>query len=242
MADGLGRGRAAIDIELGLVAAVRAQMRGQHAAVGRCRPAAAAPPASPRRRRRRTARRWCGRSSRGCARRFRRRSPARACRRRCAAAPSAIGERIDEARADRLQVEGGAAGDAEPGLHRDRGRREGLVGRRGRRARSGRSTAARAWALASAARAALSARSEVNSPGAAIWRSRMPVRCTIHSSVVSTERARSSLVRMRLGQIAAAAEHDRTHHRHEAAPLASRAVGLACGRARPDSPILASSS
>ena len=35
---------------------------------------------------------------------------------------------------------------------------------------------------------------------AAIWRSRMPVRCTIHSSVVCTERASSSLERMRFGR------------------------------------------
>ncbi len=62
-------------------------------------------PARSRRRRRRRARRSCGRSSRGCARRSRRRSPAPACE------PTAdIGvrrrHRVDEARADRLQVEG----------------------------------------------------------------------------------------------------------------------------------------
>jgi hypothetical protein len=56
------------------------------------------------------------------------------------------------------------------------------------------------WALISAARAACSARSEVSSPAAAMWRSRMPVRCTIHSSVVSTERASSSLLRTRAGR------------------------------------------
>jgi hypothetical protein len=55
-------------------------------------------------------------------------------------------------------------------------------------------------ALASAARAACSARSEVSSPAAAIWRSRMPVRCTIHSSVVCTDFASSSLLRIRAGR------------------------------------------
>ena len=42
------------------------------------------------------------------------------------------GEREDEARAHRLQVEGRAMVDAEPVLHRDRGRGKGVVRRRGR--------------------------------------------------------------------------------------------------------------
>ena len=52
----------------------------------------------------------------------------------CAGAQQPVGgrERVDEARADRLQIERGAMVDAEAGLHRDRGRRESLVGR-GRR-------------------------------------------------------------------------------------------------------------
>src|SRR6476661_2566790 len=54
-----------------------------------------------------------------------------------------------------------------------------------------------AWAsspaCSSAARAALIARCEVNSPSAAIWRCRMPVRCTIHSSEVSIRAANSAL-------------------------------------------------
>ena len=41
-------------------------------------------------------------------------------------------ERKHEAGADRLQVEGDAVVDAEAVLHRDRGRRKGVVGRRGR--------------------------------------------------------------------------------------------------------------
>jgi hypothetical protein len=55
-------------------------------------------------------------------------------------------------------------------------------------------------ACANAARAAAMPRSEVISPSAAIWRSRMPVRCTIHSSEVSTVRARSALVTVRCGR------------------------------------------
>ena len=42
------------------------------------------------------------------------------------------GEGEDEAGADRLHVEGGAVGHAELLLHRHRGGREGVVGRRGR--------------------------------------------------------------------------------------------------------------
>ena len=45
---------------------------------------------------------------------------------------SAVATRVDEAGADRLQVEGGAVVDAEPRLDLRRGRREGLVRRRGR--------------------------------------------------------------------------------------------------------------
>ena len=82
-------------------------------------------------------------------------------------------------------------------------------------------------ASASAARAAAIARSEVSSPSAAMWRSRMPVRCTIHSSEVSTD-LRQIVVGQDAGrQIAAAAEHDRTDHGHDAAPPGQRAVGLA---------------
>ena len=55
-------------------------------------------------------------------------------------------------------------------------------------------------ASASAARAALIARCEVNSPSAAMWRCRMPVRCTIHSSEVSIRAASSALVRICRGK------------------------------------------
>jgi len=49
-------------------------------------------------------------------------------------------------------------------------------------------------AASSARRLACSARSLVASFSATIWRSRMPVRLTIHSSVVSTRFSRSALV------------------------------------------------
>ena len=44
------------------------------------------------------------------------------------------------------------------------------------------------------------------------------------------------------GQIAAAAEHNRTHYRHEATPLATRAVAFARRSRATDSPIFASNS
>ena len=53
---------------------------------------------------------------------------------------------------------------------------------------------------ASALRAACSARSDVVSAGAAMCRSRMPVRVRIHSSLVSTVRDSSSLVTTRAGR------------------------------------------
>jgi hypothetical protein len=49
-------------------------------------------------------------------------------------------------------------------------------------------------AASSAAREAASARSDVISSSAAMWRARMPVRATIHSSLVSTLLASSALV------------------------------------------------
>jgi hypothetical protein len=52
----------------------------------------------------------------------------------------------------------------------------------------------------SAARAAASAMSEVVSPFAAMCRWRIPVRCVIHSSEVSTIPDNSALVRTRLGR------------------------------------------
>jgi len=51
-----------------------------------------------------------------------------------------------------------------------------------------------------ARRAACTARSEVNSPSAAMWRCLMPTRCWIHSSEVSMVFDSSSLVMMRAGR------------------------------------------
>ena len=59
---------------------------------------------------------------------------------------------------------------------------------------------ARRSARAIALTAASLPRSDVATPGSAMCRSRMPVRCTIHSSDVSTIRDRSSLVRHRAGR------------------------------------------
>jgi hypothetical protein len=55
-------------------------------------------------------------------------------------------------------------------------------------------------AAVSASRAAAIARSDVFSPSAAMWRSRIPVRCVIHSSEVSTIRDSSELGRTRRGR------------------------------------------
>ena len=54
-------------------------------------------------------------------------------------------------------------------------------------------------ARSSACWAALMARSDVASVSSAMWRSRMPVRWTIHSSLVATIFSRSALVSTRLG-------------------------------------------
>ncbi len=55
-------------------------------------------------------------------------------------------------------------------------------------------------AAASAARAAAMAMSDVVSPSAAMCRSRMPVRCVIQSSLVSTICDSSALLSTRLGR------------------------------------------
>ena len=54
-------------------------------------------------------------------------------------------------------------------------------------------------AFAIAVIAASFPRSDVATPGSTMWRSRMPVRCRIHSSVVSTIFSRSALVSSRGG-------------------------------------------
>jgi hypothetical protein len=180
MADGLGRRRPAVDVELVLVCAVRAQAarsgrRGRSPSPARFQHHA-------RRRRRRTARRWCGPPVEDARKGFRadhqgaprqaaanmnrrwprhRRSRSRppACRRRAVRMPSL------------LDVDGGS--------------RKGIVGRRrGETIRS--MSSGRQPGIPSAARAAARPAIEVVSPVGGDVALRMPVRCTIHSSEVST--------------------------------------------------------
>ena len=130
MADGLGRGRAPVDVKLALVTAVRAQVGGQNAAIGlgaglqlRLHHQGAGAIAEqhaggavvPVQNARKSLRPDYQRALEAAA--FKHRVDHR--------------KGIDEARTDRLQIEGGAAGDAEPGLHRYRGGGKGLVRRRG---------------------------------------------------------------------------------------------------------------
>ena len=110
------------------------------------------------------------------------------------------GERIDEARAHRLQVERRAMMDAEPGLHGHRGRGKGLVGRRGRQHDQVDRLRIDLGVRERGARGMQAQVARSVSPGAAMRRSWMPVRCTIHSSDVSTVCASSVLVRTRLGR------------------------------------------
>ena len=76
------------------------------------------------------------------------------------------------------------------------------------RARSGRCRAPRIPAAASAARHASAASVAVVSSGPAMWRKRMPVRSTIHSSDVSTSCASSAFDTRRAGQRRAGAGDD----------------------------------
>ncbi len=126
-----GRGRAAIDIEDVVVAAVGMQMGRQHAAAAR--PRHRAPPCST------TAPAPSPNSTqvpRSCQSRMREKvsapitSAVRACPSRSAL--SAVASAKMKPGAHRLDIERGAAVHAELRLHLGRGRREGVVGRRGR--------------------------------------------------------------------------------------------------------------
>jgi hypothetical protein len=108
-------------------------------------------------------------------------------------------DRVDEAGADRLEVEGGPRRDAEILLDHRRGGGKGVVRRRGG-ADDKVDVGGVNPASARAASQALTPSVEVNSSSAAIRRSSMPVRCTIHSCEVSTEADRSRLVTIRLGR------------------------------------------
>ena len=118
------------------------------------------------------------------------------------------GERVDEARAHRLHVEGRALGDAEarPGSSRAvAGKvRSGVAVAQMTRSMSTGSMPART----SAWREAAMPRSEVSSPSSAMWRCSMPVRSLIHSSLVSTMRRQVVVGHDALGQMGAdAADH-----------------------------------
>ena len=148
------------------------------------------------RRRRRTARRCPGRSSPSAGSWSRRRSPGRTWTEPRATKPSATAEGVDEARADRLDVEGDADRRAELALHHGRGGRKGQVGRGG--GHDDQVDVGRACGPAAARALGRGRRRpgrEVASPsGAPRRRWRMPVRSTIQASLVSTTLARSSLV------------------------------------------------
>ncbi len=186
--------------------------------------AARRPAAPPRRRRRRTARRCRGPSSRGCARRSRRRSPARVRAWPARMKLSAIGERIDEAGADRLHVEGGAARSCRARLHLGGGGGKGVVGRRGGQHDQVDLVGRRCRPPSSAARAAAIARSEVS-----LARRRRygagGCRCaaTIHSSEVS-----SRVGQLGVGDDPLAADRRRSRRPASGRPCQSAADLRAC--------------
>ncbi len=216
MADGLGRGRAAVDIELGACGG-RRSADAWSGCRGRCigpgcswASSTTAPAPSP--------------NSTQVVRSFQSRmrekvsapiTSARLCEPRAQQAVG-DGERIDKARAHRLQVEGRALGDAERGLHR-RPRSPGRCGRASRCRRTIRSIDCGIDA-GMGERGLRRLGAEIRGEfivGAAIWRSRMPVRCTIHSSVVSTVLRQLGIGQNARRKIAAAAQNDGTHQCHE---------------------------
>ena len=96
------------------------------------------------------------------------------------------GDRIDEAAADGLHVEGKAVPHAEPLLDLDGGRRKGVVRRRGRKHDEVDIVRRQPGIGERCARRRLAQRRGRLVVADAMWRWRMPVRCTIHSSEVST--------------------------------------------------------
>ena len=106
------------------------------------------------------------------------------------------------------------------------GRGESLIGRRWWRSTIRSSLAGVDAGVARRARAAARrARSEVFSPGAAIWRWRMPVRCTIHSSDGIDPLGQLVVGDDPLGQIAAAADDERADGHQRSRPALRRACG-----------------
>ena len=122
-------------------------------------------------------------------------------------------ERKDEAGAHRLKIESDTMGDAECRLDLRRGRWKvwsGVEVARMMRSISCASILASASAAFAAARPSVA----VVSPSPATWRSLMPVRCTIHSSEVSTIFDSSSLVTTRRGSERAGAQDHRSRCLH----------------------------
>ena len=200
MAGGLGRARPAIDVEQVLEAPIRADAGGEDAAI------VAAPKLRLRLQHHRAgaiAEQHAGAAV----------GPIENARERLGAdddgalelpaLEEVVGDRqgVDEARADGLHIEGGALDDAEPVWMRTAvaGKvRSGVAGGADDEVDVERVDAGAHEGLAAAAMP----RSEVSSPSAAMWRCSMPVRSWIHSSLVSTMFARSSLVRTRFGRCA----------------------------------------
>ena len=136
------------------------------------------------------------------------------------------GQRKDEARADRLQVEGRAMVDAEPVLDRDRGRRESVVRRRGRhhdqvdRLRIDAGIGERrARGIDAEMRGELVVGRDVALPDAG----------ALHDPVVGSVNScrQFGIGQHLLRQIGAAAEHDRTYRSHETASCAVCALASA---------------
>ena len=166
LADRAGGRGAAVDVEQILLGPVGSAGRSPACRGRRRRPCPRPAPAPPRRRRRRTARRCRGRSSPSAGSWSRRRSPGRTWTE--PAGDEAVGDRqrVDEAGADRLDVEGDADRRAQLALDDGGGGRE----RSGRawwwRRRSGRRRPACGRPPPGPCAAAVAARSEVASPSA----------------------------------------------------------------------------
>ena len=108
-------------------------------------------------------------------------------------------QRVGERRAGRAQVESPRVVRADLVLHQTRGARKHHVRRDGADDDEADVVGREPGALDRLAAPLPCARSDVATPGSTMCRSRMPVRCRIHSSVVSTIFSRSALVSTRGG-------------------------------------------
>ena len=219
-ANRFGRGRPAIDIELGFVPAVRTKVRGEHTTV------VATAGLLLRLHHHRTgavAEQHTGGAVFPIEDARERLGPDHQCALIGTGAQQRVGDRdgIDEARTHRLKIESSSAGDAKPCLHRHSRRREGVVGRRSRqhdqinRLRVDMGRCERCLGgMNGEIRRHLAVRRDVALVDAG----------ALHDPFVGGLDARREF---RIGentfrQIAAAAEHNRTEHCHEAAPLTAR--------------------